>query len=166
MIRKIINKKIRTIEDQFHVNITIDNMQCNIQIEDTAGQDDYKSMFDKWVNENDGFILVYSIDNEESFNSIKERVDKIKIYKEFTDTIIVAGNKKDLELENKRKIGRAAAEKYCQENKLKFIECSAKSGENCRDVFIEAGRLLLKKKYPFKYNIIKDDGSKGCCNIF
>ena len=34
---------------------------------DTAGQDDYQAMLDSWINFADGFILVYAINDEESF---------------------------------------------------------------------------------------------------
>ena len=48
-----------TIEDQYSIPTQIDGIECRLEILDTAGQDDYQSMLDTWINSADGFILVY-----------------------------------------------------------------------------------------------------------
>ena len=65
-----------TIEDQYKINTTIDEYNCKLEILDTAGQDDYQSMLDTWIGFAEGFVLVYSIDDRESFDSLKSKYDK------------------------------------------------------------------------------------------
>ena len=71
-----------TIEDSYQIDVNIDNIRCSLEILDTAGQDDYQTMLDTWINSSDGFILVYSIDNKDSFESMKSRYGRILKLKE------------------------------------------------------------------------------------
>ena len=63
-----------TIEDAYSIPAKIDDTPCQLEILDTAGQDDYQTMLDTWINSAEGFILVYSIDNKESFESVKKKI--------------------------------------------------------------------------------------------
>ena len=66
-----------TIEDQYKVSVTIDEKNILLEILDTAGQDDYQSMIETWINFGSGFLLVYSIDDVESFNEAKKKYEKL-----------------------------------------------------------------------------------------
>ena len=63
-----------TIEDQYKVSTVIDGYSCLLEILDTAGQDDYQSMIETWINFGSGFLLVYSIDDVESFIEAKKNM--------------------------------------------------------------------------------------------
>ena len=43
----------------------------------SAGQDDYQSMLETWINFGSGFLLVYSIDDMESFTEVKKKYEKL-----------------------------------------------------------------------------------------
>ena len=60
-----------TIEDQYKIKYEVDGFNCILEILDTAGQDDYQSMIETWINFGSGFLLVYSIDDVESFDEVK-----------------------------------------------------------------------------------------------
>ena len=83
-----------TIEDQYSIPTQIDGIECRLEILDTAGQDDYQSMLDTWINSADGFILVYSIDDKDSFDSTRMRYERIIKNKGTSGyAIIIVGNK-------------------------------------------------------------------------
>ena len=63
-----------TIEDQYKIKMNIDGFNCHIEILDTAGQDDYQSMLETWINFGSGFLLVYSIDDMESYYEAKKKI--------------------------------------------------------------------------------------------
>ena len=110
-----------TIEDSYSIPAKIDDIQCQLEILDTAGQDDYQTMLDTWINSPDGFILVHSIDNKESFESTKTRYDRIMKLKEGQNvSIVVVGNKCDLE--DKRQVSKEDVENYCNSKKLIFLK--------------------------------------------
>ena len=109
-----------TIEDQYSLPIEIEGIQCKLEILDTAGQDDYQSMLDTWINSVDGFILVYAIDDKESFESMKMRYERIVKNKGNNKySIVIAGNKCDLE--NNRKVSREEGELYCKGLNIDFF---------------------------------------------
>ena len=146
-----------TIEDSYSIPAKIDDIQCQLEILDTAGQDDYQTMLDTWINSADGFILVYSIDNKESFESTKARYDRIIRLKEGQKvSIIVVGNKCDLE--DKRQVSKEEVEKYCNEMNISFLEASALNTINVKESFLTVARGLLQINFPDKYNK-KGDGN-------
>jgi GTPase KRas len=86
-----------TIEDKYSTSTTIDGVTCVVDILDTAGQDDYQSLMNYWVNYGEGFVLVYAINDRESFNGLDEKRDKIlKMKKDEISPIVLVGNKSDL----------------------------------------------------------------------
>ena len=148
-----------TIEDSYSIPAKIDDIQCQLEILDTAGQDDYQTMLDTWINSADGFILVYSIDNKESFESTKTRYDRIIKLKEGQKvSIIVVGNKCDLE--DKRQVSKEEVEKYCNEMNISFLEASALNTINVKESFLTVSRGLLQINFPEKYNK-KGDGNSA-----
>ena len=151
-----------TIEDSYSIPAKIDDIQCQLEILDTAGQDDYQTMLDTWINSSDGFLLVYSIDNKESFDSTKVRYERIlKLKGDQKVSITIVGNKCDLE-EN-RKVTREEAENFCSSNKITFLETSALKMVNVKEAFLSVARGLLQINFPEKYkNSGKSGGSKKC----
>ena len=151
-----------TIEDAYSIPAKIDDTQCLLEILDTAGQDDYQTMLDTWINSADGFILVYSIDNKESFDTTKVRYERImKLKSDQKTVIVIAGNKCDLE-EN-RKVSREEAENFCNTNNISFLETSALKTINVKETFLCVARGLLQIHFPNKYkNIDGGSGNKRC----
>ena len=151
-----------TIEDAYSIPAKIDDIQCQFEILDTAGQDDYQTMLDTWINSSDGFILVYSIDNKASFESTKVRYERIlKLKGDQKVSIVIVGNKCDLE--ESRKVTREEAENFCSTNKVTFLEASALNVINVRESFLSVARGLLQINFPEKYkNSGKSGGSKKC----
>ena len=139
-----------TIEDSYSIPAKIDDIQCQLEILDTAGKEDYQTMLDTWINSSDGFILVYSIDSKESFKSTKARYDRISKLKEGQkSSIIIVGNKCDLE--EKRQVSKDDAEKFCNNNNISFLETSALNSINVKEAFLCVARGLLKITFPEKY---------------
>ena len=159
---KFPNEHDTTIEDAYSIPAKIDDINCQLEILDTAGQDDYQTMLDTWINSSDGFILVYSIDNKESFDSVKLRYERIlKLKGEQKVSIVIVGNKCDLE-EN-RKVTREEAENFCNTNKITFLEASALNVINVKESFLSVARGLLQINFPEKYkNNGKSGGKKNC----
>jgi GTPase KRas protein len=81
-------------------------------------------MLDSWINFADGFILVYAINDLESFESLKSRYDRIVRNKQGQKVnIVLVGNKCDLV--NERKVSEETALGICKQWNVKFIEASA-----------------------------------------
>ena len=136
-----------TIEDKFTVFETIDDKQYQINILDTAGEDDYQSLLDQWIEAADGFLLVYSIDDKETFEVLEDKYKRIK--QSDTDNncpIIIVGNKADLE--EIRNVKQKDAHDWANSRHMKYFETSATTGtiEQVKKVFVECAKEIIKKR--------------------
>lgn len=55
--------------------------------------------------------------------------------------IALAGNKCDMD--NKRKVPTEEAQQYADENEIVFMETSAKTAQNVKNLFVEIGKLFF-----------------------
>ena len=162
---KFPNEHDTTIEDSYSFTAKIDGINCQLEILDTAGQDDYQTMLDTWINSSDGFVLVYSIDNKESFESTKKRYERIlKLKGDQKVAIVVAGNKCDLE--ESRKVSKEEAENFCLSNKITFLETSALKVINVKEAFLSCAKGLLQINFPEKYKNVGNNSGKKKCYCF
>ena len=107
-------------------------------------------------------ILTYAIDNKESFNHVENWLNDLKSQANPDVRIFLVGNKADLEED--RKIKKEEGEKYKEDQHLDlFMETSAKTGHNARNVLVEAAKILYKDYLKFDENTQKEkeDESKN-----
>jgi Ras-related protein Ral-A len=153
-----------TIEDQYKITTNVNGNECNVEILDTAGQDDYQSMLDSWIAFADGFILVFSVDDSESLEVVKDRIEKIFVLK-YKDSknkppIVVVGNKCDLE---NRKISYTEVYDYCKKLGLDYLECSALNKTNVKEAFIKIFEKLILINKPEKEELNSKQTKKCFC---
>ena len=127
----IINRIIdNPFNDTYQVSIGIDFMSKNIrfrgqnikiQIWDTAGQEKYKGLIPSYVRNSSIVFIVYDVSNPSSFENVSNWISFVKKIEK--TTMILCGNKIDLEREVETNDGEELAKKEV----LLFFECSAKS---------------------------------------
>ena len=133
-----------TIEDQYKVSTNIDGINCLVEILDTAGQDDYQSMLETWINFGSGFLIVYSIDDVESFVEAKKKYEKLVSIKGGEPfSCILVGNKCDLG-NDLRKVSKKEAEEFAKSKKIPFLEASALTKINVKESFTKVAHDLLQ----------------------
>ena len=140
-----------TVEDQYKVSLTIEDIKCDLEILDTAGQDDYQTMLDTWIEFGNCFLLVYSIDDLESYKSLKTKLDRIsQIKNNDIYCVVLVGNKCDLS-ESERKVKKEDVESFAKSNNIVFLEASALKKINVKEAFTEVVHEYLEKTV-FKKN--------------
>lgn len=77
-----------------------------------------------------GFILMYDITNEESFNSVQDWVTQIKTYSCDNAQVILVGNKCDME--DERVITTERGKQLADQLGVQFFETSAKENINIK----------------------------------
>lgn len=77
-----------------------------------------------------GFILMYDITNEESFNSVQDWITQIKNYSWDNAQVILVGNKCDMEEE--RVISAERGKQLAEQLGVRFFETSAKENINVK----------------------------------
>ena len=127
----------------------IDNKIVKLQIWDTCGQEVYRSLITNFYRNASLAMMVYAINNRESFIHINQWLKEVRLQSHPDVKIILIGNKSDLE--NERVVTTEEAGKFKEENQiLYFEETSAKSGLNTKEVFAEAARILYNEHKNYK----------------
>ena len=134
-----------------------------MQIWDTCGQEVYRSLIGSFYRNSSLAIIVYSIDNENSFNNIESWLNELKIKGNPDINTFLVGNKVDLE--DNRVVTKDMANDLCDNNNIKYFwETSAKTGFNTKNVFIEAAKVLYEQHLKFKDRISRTE-SIGHINV-
>ena len=136
--------------------LKIEDSNVKLQIWDTCGQEVYRSLIGSFYRNSSLAIIVYSIDNENSFNNIESWLNELKTKGNPDINIFLVGNKVDLE--DKRVVSKEMANDVCDINNIKcFMETSAKTGFNVKNIFIEAAKVLYEQHIKMKDRISRPD---------
>ncbi|KRX06959.1 P-loop containing nucleoside triphosphate hydrolase [Pseudocohnilembus persalinus] len=130
--------------DVLKKNLTLDNELVKLNLWDTGGQDKYSSITDQYFRKTLGFVLVYDITDENTFDSLDYWMEKIR--DKAIDNVIVylAGNK--IDLAEKRVIQNEDAEKYQEKNKIDRVYLvSAKEGDNVNNMYQDLAQEIIEK---------------------
>ena len=147
-------------------NIKIDNTLYRLTLWDTAGQERFRSLPIKYYQNADGVLLLFDVNNRESFEKVNIWFEDIKksVKKDSRKNIYLIGNKIDL----KREVTKEEAIKKANELGIKYFEASCKINMNVCDIMAR----MITSCYP---TINKDEGKKlenkkskkkkngGCC---
>ena len=134
------------MEDSYktHIKLTTGE-ERQFKILDTAGEDDYQTMIDEWIKAANGFLLMFAINDKESFEALKAKLNRIKKNNKENLPMVVVGNKCDLE--SKREVDKQIAMDYAKSIGAKYYETSALTDENnnCKVVFQQCAHMIITK---------------------
>ena len=132
-----------TIGVEFFTHVlTIENTPVKLQIWDTAGQEQYRSIGKAYYHGAIGVFLVFSLNNHDSFEALGSWLDDIKHYCHPKAKIILIGNKCDLV--NERTVSISEAHSFATSNQLQYFETSALENTNIAESFIQAAREIYQ----------------------
>lgn len=146
-----------TKADSYRKKVVLDGEEVQIDILDTAGQEDYAAIRDNYFRSGEGFLLVFSITEHESFTATAEFREQILRVKAEEDKIplLLVGNKSDLE--ERRQVSVDEARGKADEWGVQYVETSAKTRANVDKVFFDLMRDVRGKKMSEN----KDKNGKG-----
>ncbi|XP_046845955.1 GTP-binding protein Rheb-like [Xenia sp. Carnegie-2017] len=123
-----------TIENTFTKIVKNRGQDYNLELVDTAGQDEYSIFPQAYSMGIHGYILVFSVTSQKSFDVVQVIHDKLLDFtgQNRVPTILV-GNKNDLHME--RVISTEAGKQLANRWKAVFLETSAKEHKSAEQVF-------------------------------
>ena len=151
------NLALKYIKDEFHEDflgtigiefmetiVEINKTKIKIQIHDTAGQERFRAIAKSFIKDADGILFVFDITNKSSFQGLKHWISDSNDNAKSTCKKVILSNKIDLEKD--RKVPVEMFKKFCENEKIKGFETSAKTGQGVKQAFEELAKLIIGQK--------------------
>mmetsp|Transcript_15749 Transcript_15749/g.26798 ORF Transcript_15749/g.26798 Transcript_15749/m.26798 type:complete len:194 (-) Transcript_15749:190-771(-) len=148
-----------TTADSYRKIIEVDNEKCQLDILDTAGQEEY--MRDNYYRLGEGFLIIYSIIMRDTFVATNRFYDHILQVKGKEEVpLVLIGSKCDLE--SSREVRSNEGEELAAKWGCPFFETSAKTEQNVHEVFTELVRIVKESKKDAG-DTVSGGSNSGCC---
>ncbi|KAH0820571.1 hypothetical protein GEV33_002220 [Tenebrio molitor] len=150
-----------TIEDSYRKQVEVDGQQCMLEILDTAGTEQFTAMRDLYMKNGQGFVLVYSITAQSTFNDLQDLREQILRVKDTDDVpMVLVGNKCDLEEE--RVVGKEQGINLSRQFNCAFMETSAKAKINVNDRIVNVARPAVQREGTQAHACADSGGGRIC----
>ena len=123
------------------MHFKVNDLRIKLQIWDTCGQEMYRSLVQGFYRNTSLAIVVYDINQKSTYDKLDIWIKDIRQHTEQEIPIFIAGNKTDLE----KNVPFEEVKIFSQSNRTQYCtECSAKNGQNVKEIFFEAAKYLYK----------------------
>ena len=123
----------------------VDGQDILVEMWDTVGQEKFHSITSTYYRGADAILLMFCMDNEQSFNKIPEWMDDALKFSSESVTVGLFANKCDIG-DDKFVVTKDDCEQFANLNQIPLFYVSAKSGENCTEgVEVVIKRILEKR---------------------
>ncbi|XP_061336083.1 rho-related GTP-binding protein RhoG [Pezoporus flaviventris] len=145
---------IPTVFDNYSAQNTVDGRTINLNLWDTAGQEEYDRLRTLSYPQTNVFIICFSIASPPSYENVKHKWYPEVCHHCPSVPVLLVGTKKDLR-NNPETMKRLKEQNQApittqqgislskQIRAVKYLECSALNQEGIKDVFTEAVRAVL-----------------------
>lgn len=156
-----------TIEDLFETSMCIDGYNCSVCLLDTAGQEDFKGLREGQMRDKNGYILVYSLVNRDTFEDLNSFYDTLLdvLDSEHSEMkpMILCGNKADLPQHRFDVTENERNERQRQWLANNQYLTSALTGHNIRNMIGWLVRECINEMYPNEKNDENEDDARCGC---
>jgi small GTP-binding protein len=143
----------------------LQGIHVHIQIWDTAGQERFRTITRNYYRGAKGILLMYSIIDKESFDSLDRWYREIQTYAEDGIPIALIGTK--LDLNSKRQVSREQGQIFASNHGFLFFETSAKTGAHIEEAIEALATKVLKAEMTAKIEksvtLSPEKNSSSCC---
>ena len=152
--------------------IKIDNKDYyKLTLWDTAGQERFQCMPPKYYKKADGILLLFDINDRNSFNDVSKWMEEINDNVGTQENILIylIANKIDYLQEEKRIISNEEIIDLAEKLKIKYFEVSCKWNMNIEEmmarIVLDCSKNLKSMKYEdnIKINKMRSRNNAGCC---
>ncbi|XP_046555484.1 ras-related protein Rab-13-like [Haliotis rubra] len=119
----------------------VEGTDLRVHLWDLSGSTEYMDVRNELYGGTDAMFLAYDVTNAASFETLDSWIREVKKYSSGTPEIVIVANKTDLK--QKRCVSTAEGKKWASQNKMRYYETSAATGEGVVQLFGD----LLKGVY-------------------
>ena len=152
-----------TKADSYRKKVSLNGRECQIDILDTAGQEDYVVVRDNYFRSGEGFLCVFSVVDRETFvaaSDFREQILRVKVDDHIP--IILVGNKIDL-ADERRDVPEDEAAAMASQWGVPYVETSAKTKINVDKVYYDLlSKVAERKTVPSETQSSGGDGDTKC----
>ena len=134
---RFVKRYISTIGVDYGVKkLTIKEQHISINFFDLSGNEEYKLIRTEFYEDSNGIVMVYDLDNRDSFQSLIHWEDEMKRHGVDMSRVkvVVCGNKSDTP---GREVNSKDVMAWCNKRGYKHFETSANSSSNVNEAFEE-----------------------------
>ena len=135
-------------------NLKINNNIYRIQIWDTAGQENFRSISRAYYKNSVCACVVYDISSHSSFEAVQGWIDDCTKQTAKSILLFLIGNKSDLK--DIREVTYDEGEAFAKSHNMIFLECSAKTGVNISEIFERSAKQIDQNINEGKYDLKND----------
>lgn len=151
--------------------MTVCDKAILLDILDTAGQEEFCTMRDAYIRSGKGFIIVFSVLDNDSFSSVGEYYDNVLRAKAVDSyPVVICGNKCDIPEGTSRVVGeQEALELASTFDNAPYFDTSAMSRTNIDEAFMKLAEIMLSRYGAEKSDFDEghpDRKKKGKCMVF
>lgn len=129
--------------DFVNQDFDIDGVRVRLQIWDTAGQERFRTITKFQYRGTKGVLLVFDRTNQSSFEKMQYWLRSLEEEDLDNETLIVVGNKSDLQ-DCGPTVSSTVAENFAKSHSVRYMETSAKTGQNVHEVFRQLAKDLVE----------------------
>lgn len=118
----------------------LEDRTVRLQIWDTAGQERFRSLIPSYIRDSSAAVVVYDISSTNSFAQVDRWIEDVRAERGQDVVVMLVGNKTDLT--DKRRVSMEQGERRAKELGVLFIESSAKTGHNVKQLFRRVAAAL------------------------
>ncbi|CAF0743711.1 unnamed protein product [Rotaria sp. Silwood1] len=123
--------------------IPVEKSKINLQIWDTAGQRNFRTIGKNYYASTKAFVLIYDVTNEESFNLIQQFNQLIEQTGLDMERRYLVANK--IDLAQNRIVDEETGRRFALRNSMVYFETSCKTGENVFELVEQIASDLVRQ---------------------
>ena len=122
--------------------LKVDGIRFKMQLWDTAGKERFYSLTRTYFRNAIGALVVFDLSNRKSFEQMPDWIYAVEQHaaKPHLPVFVLVGNKSDLE--ERRQVQRGEVELFAKRFNMKYLETSAKTGQNVEEVYTTIARRV------------------------
>lgn len=127
-------------------NVQIGGKTLRLQLWDTAGQERFRSLIPSYMRDANAAVVVFDITSRQTFEAVQTWIDYVRSERGEAALVTLVGNKLDLACE--RQVSKEEATKLAEDIGIRYVETSAKVGDNVEQLFTDMAAYLLYTSKP------------------